>query len=97
MAEMCEGVFSDSDWEFVEPLSFSFSRKRSIVGAKNQGGMDASKSASDIQEKDDAAYATANSVFFRWMKACGKRICMQAQRSTFRAEISSYRTFLFSD
>ena len=39
VADMCEGVFLDSDWEFVEPQSFSFSKKRSIVCAENQGEM----------------------------------------------------------
>ena len=36
---MCTGVSLDSDWEFVEPKSFSFSKKRSIVRAENQGEM----------------------------------------------------------
>ena len=39
VAEMCDGVSSDSDWEFVEPESFSFYTKRSIVCAENQGEM----------------------------------------------------------
>ena len=39
VAEMCEGVSSDSDWEYVEPQSFSFSRKRSIVRVENQEDM----------------------------------------------------------
>ena len=36
VAEMCE---PDSDWEFVEPQSFSFSKKRSIVWVENQEEM----------------------------------------------------------
>ena len=63
VAEMCENVSSDSDRECVEPQSFSFSKKRSIVCAENRGeelGRDASKSASGYQKKDDAAHATAN-------------------------------------
>ena len=36
VAEMNEGVSSDSDWEHVEPQSFSFSKKRSIVCVENQ-------------------------------------------------------------
>ena len=51
VAEMCEGVSSDSDWEFVEPRSFFFSKKRSIQ-----------KSTTDIQKEDDAAHATAEPV-----------------------------------
>ena len=39
VAEMCEDVSSDSDREFAEPQSFSFSRKRSIVCVENQGEM----------------------------------------------------------
>ena len=39
VAVMCEGVSSDSDWEFVEPQSFSFSKKRSIVCVENQEDM----------------------------------------------------------
>ena len=38
-AQICEGVSSDSDWEFVEPQPLSFSKKRSIVCAENQGEM----------------------------------------------------------
>ena len=67
MAEMCEGVSSDSDWEFVEPLSFSLQKAldcRCEESRRDGLRRDASKSASDIQKKDDAAYATANSVFF---------------------------------
>ena len=36
VAEMCEGVSSDSVWEGVEPQSFSFSKERSFVCAENQ-------------------------------------------------------------
>ena len=36
---MCEGVSSDSGWEFVELQSFSFSRKRAIVCVENQEDM----------------------------------------------------------
>ena len=36
VAVKCEGASSDSDWEFVEPWSFSFSNKRSIVCVENQ-------------------------------------------------------------
>ena len=39
VAEMREGVSSDSDWESVEPQSFSFSRKRSIFSVENQQDM----------------------------------------------------------
>ena len=39
VAEMCEGVPSDSDWEFVETQPFSFSKKRSCVCAENRGEM----------------------------------------------------------
>ena len=36
VAEICEDVSSDSDWEFVEPQSFSCSKKRSFASAENQ-------------------------------------------------------------
>ena len=65
--ECCEDVSLGCDWEIVEPQSFSFSTKRASVCAENQGDGSrrvASKSASDIQKRDDAAYATAKFVFF---------------------------------
>ena len=34
-----EDVSLDSDWEFVEPQSFSFSKKRSIMREENRGEM----------------------------------------------------------
>ena len=37
--ECCEDVSLDSDWDFVEPQSFSFSKKRSIVLEENRGEM----------------------------------------------------------
>ena len=37
--ECYEDVSLDSDWAFVEPQSFSFSKKRSIVGEDNRGEM----------------------------------------------------------
>ena len=39
VAEMCEDVSSDSEKEFVEPQSFSFSKKRSTVCAESQEEM----------------------------------------------------------
>ena len=39
VAEMREGVSTDSDWEFLEPQCFSFSKKRSFVCAESQGEM----------------------------------------------------------
>ena len=39
VAEICEGVSSGSDWESVEPQSFSFSKKRSIVCVEHQEDM----------------------------------------------------------
>ena len=38
VTECYEDVSLDSDWEFVEPQSFSFSQKRSIVLEENRGG-----------------------------------------------------------
>ena len=35
---MCEGVHSGSEWEFVEPQSFSFSKKRKFACVENQEG-----------------------------------------------------------
>ena len=32
---MCEGVPSDSEWDFVEPQSFSFSKKRNFASVEN--------------------------------------------------------------
>ena len=34
VAVMCEGVPSDSEWDFVEPQSFSFSMKRKFACGK---------------------------------------------------------------
>ena len=39
VSEVCEGVSLDSDREFVEPQSSSFSKKRSIVWVENQDEM----------------------------------------------------------
>ena len=39
VTECFEDVCLDSDWEFVEPHSFSFSRKRSCELEENQGEM----------------------------------------------------------
>ena len=36
---MSEDLLSDSDWEIVEPQSFSFSRKRQAVCVENQEDM----------------------------------------------------------
>ena len=55
-----EDVSLDSDWEFVEPQSFSSSKKRLIAWVENHEDMSyergASKSTTDIQEEDDAAH-----------------------------------------
>ena len=67
VTECYEDVSLDSDWEFVEPQPFSFSRKRSIVWRgelrRDELRRDASKSASECQKKDDAAHATAKFTF----------------------------------
>ena len=34
VTEVCDGFLLGSDWEFVEPQSFSFSKKRSRVSWK---------------------------------------------------------------
>ena len=39
VTECWDGVSLDSDWEFVEPQSFSFSKKRSVVWKENRGEM----------------------------------------------------------
>ena len=39
VAAMCEGVLSDSEWDFVEPQSFSFSKKRNFACVGNQEDM----------------------------------------------------------
>ena len=39
VTEFCDGVSLDSDWEFVEPQSPSFSQKRSFVFADSQEEM----------------------------------------------------------
>ena len=39
VTEFCDGVSLDSDWEFVEQQSSSFSKKRSIVWVENQEEM----------------------------------------------------------
>ena len=38
VAVLSVAVLSDSDWEIVEPQSFSFSRKRSVVRVENHEG-----------------------------------------------------------
>ena len=63
VAEMCDGVSSDSDWEFVAPQSFSFYTKAfdCLCGESRRDELrsDTGKSASEYQKKDDAAHATA--------------------------------------
>ena len=39
VAEVCDGFSFGSDWEFVEPQLFSFSKKGWIVLEENQGEM----------------------------------------------------------
>ena len=39
VTEVCDGFSFDSDWEFVEPLSFSLSEKLSSVLEENEGEM----------------------------------------------------------
>ena len=59
---MSEALLSDSDWEIVDPQSFSFSRKRQTVCVENQEGMTSegtSKSTASIQKKDMPPTATA--------------------------------------
>ena len=36
---MCAGARSDSEWDFVEPQSFSFSKKRNFACVENQEDM----------------------------------------------------------
>ena len=64
-AEMCEGVSSDSDREFVEPQSFfSFQEAFDCLGGESRRcelRRDASESTTDIQE-GHAAHATAELV-----------------------------------
>ena len=36
---MCEAVHSDSEWDFVEPQSSSFSKKRKFACVENQEDM----------------------------------------------------------
>ena len=66
VTEVCDVFSLGSDWEFVEPQSFSFCKKRSFVWAENQGENElrrvASKSASEYQKKD-AADATSKFAF----------------------------------
>ena len=68
MGDMCEGVSLDSDGEVVEPQSFFFHPKALVClcgkSMRDELRRVASKSASEHQKKDDAAYATANCAFF---------------------------------
>ena len=77
VAEMCEGVSSDSDWESVEPQSFSFSRKRSIVCVENQEDMSYGgtpvKCTTDIWKEDDAAHAHSRARTRQSSLCCGKQ------------------------
>ena len=63
VAEMCGDVSSDSDWKFVDPQSFSISKKAFVClcgdSRRDELRRDASKSASEYQKKVDAAHATA--------------------------------------
>ena len=43
---MCEGVPSDSERDFVEPQSFSFSRKRNLACVEGQEDMNYERNAS---------------------------------------------------
>ena len=57
VAEMCEGVSSDSDGESVEPQYCSCGESR-----RHELRMDASRSTTDIQEEDVSAHATGELV-----------------------------------
>ena len=64
---MCEGVPSDSEWDFVEPQSFSFSEKRNFACVENQEDMNYEGTlvlgALCPKKKDEDAAATAE-IFF---------------------------------
>ena len=65
--EFCDVLSRCSDREFVEPQSFSFSRKRALCFTSTQEEMRyevTSESASDNEKKDDAAYTYAKFVHF---------------------------------
>ena len=74
VTEVCDGFSLGFDWEFVEPESFSFLKKKGFVclcgeSKRNELRRDASKSASECQKKDEAAHATAKFTFIGGSKA----------------------------
>ena len=77
VTECYEDVSLGSDWEFVEPQSFSFSKKRFVcVGRESRRDelrRDASKSASKNQKKDDARPRHSKVNIHRRMKGSVKR------------------------
>ena len=63
---MCEGAELDSDLEFVEPQSFSFCQKRSVVWVESQKDMSHEGTpvkAPPIQKEDYAVHATPEFAF----------------------------------
>ena len=90
VTEHFEDVSLDSDWEFVEPLCFSFSKKRSseLEEESRRDGLRrvASKSASEYQKKDDAASRHSKFRILRRMKASGKRSWKRKASGAFRKE-----------
>ena len=67
VTELCEVSPCCSDWEFVEPQSFSFSKKRAHCCTDTQEeisyeGSPVKESASHNEKKDDTAYTYATFV-----------------------------------
>ena len=77
VTEVCDGFSLDSVWEFVEPESFSFSKKRSSVLEENQGEMryewSPVQAPPNTRRRDNATYVSANFVFLRRTKVSAKR------------------------
>ena len=65
VTEFCDGFSFCSDWDLVEPQSFSFSKKRAHSCTVTRVRKLASDIASAIQKKKDTAHADAKFVFVR--------------------------------
>ena len=98
VTEFCDGFSCCPDWEFVEPQSFSFSKKACTL-LYSYAGRDevrklTSESASTMKEKNEAVHVSAKFEFFVWRGAGAFRGCgvqekgrsLQEPNSTWKKE-----------
>ena len=70
VTELCDVSSCCSDWEFVEPQSFSFSQKRLDSHAgRDEVRRFTSESAPTLKKKNDVAHTTAKFILIIWMGA----------------------------